>query len=692
MKKQNILIILSLVCIKTMTAQEIDSSYMSVDLTEITVTQVPSSSRMILSSIPVSAITIGDLNDISSTNIINALCIQPGVSEITTGTGISKPVIRGLGYNRLAVVNDGIRQEGNQWGDEHGIEIDENSVDSVEIIKGPMSLMYGSDAMAGVIIMHDKTVLSDGTIRGSFSSQYQTNNGLAGSSLSLGYGTENIFVDGQVSAKAAHAYTNKIDGYIPGSGFAELAGKVKTGIERKWGHTYITGSFYNLNPGIIEGERDSITGELVSESDNLKSYELNLPYQKIRHYKGIVENGIYRSAGMIKTILGYQLNSRMEFEESEDECALHFLLHTLNYDVHFISKKRNEWQYSYGVNGMAQNSLNRGEEVLIPEFRLLDIGAFAMASKNIGRWSINGGARYDIRTIDSDEYTEEGTIRFTDFTRTFNSFSGSIGTIFTCSDACALKLNMARGYRAPNMSELASNGVHEGSIRYELGDNSLNPEYSLQADFGIDITTNIFALQAEAFANRINNYIFSARSATIIDPEYQTYAYKQGHAFLYGFEAHADIKPLEWLKIGTMVSYVRGELRTTSSDLPKIPAMQINAHITATAHEQWKMFKNASFSCRLNHSCKQNHFYDVDNSESETPEYTLLNISAGTEIAMNKRTIAKIHIIAENIFDVAYQSHLSRLKYTDVNVASGQEGIYDMGRNITIKIAIPIGK
>ena len=297
MKKQNILLILSLLLGNTMTAQitsdENDSAYMSVQFDVLTIKGTPSSSRMILSSLPVSAVSMAELKDISGGNIISSLCVQPGVTEITTGSGISKPVIRGLGYNRIAVVNDGIRQEGNQWGDEHGIEIDENTVDSVEIIKGPSSLMYGSDAMAGVVIMHDVPTAGEKPFTGRFASEYQSNNGLIGGSLRLGYNKNDVFVNGKFSAKTAHDYQNKIDGFVPGSGFTELDGKLKAGIEKKWGHTYVTASMFNLMPEIIEGERDSISGELESESENLKSYAVALPFQKVRNYKKCTVSSVW---------------------------------------------------------------------------------------------------------------------------------------------------------------------------------------------------------------------------------------------------------------------------------------------------------------------------------------------------------------------------------------------------------------
>lgn len=147
-------------------------------LNEVVVTGLTGSQKLKQSPAPISFVSARQLEMQPSTNIIDAIAHQPGVSQITTGSGISKPVIRGLGFNRVVVVNDGVRQEGQQWGDEHGIEIDPASVHSVEILKGPASLMYGSDAMAGVLIFHSAPTLAKGDMRANFSTGYQTNNGL----------------------------------------------------------------------------------------------------------------------------------------------------------------------------------------------------------------------------------------------------------------------------------------------------------------------------------------------------------------------------------------------------------------------------------------------------------------------------------------------------------------------------------
>ena len=182
-------------------------------ISEVVVTGVTGLSLIKETPLPFTYISKGEIQSTSSTNIIDAIAHQPGLAQITTGSGISKPVIRGLGFNRVTVVNDGIRQEGQQWGDEHGIEIDGQGVSSVEILKGPASLMYGSDAMAGVIIFHNDPTLPQGKMEANVSTGYQTNNGLIDYSLNFAGNKQSFMWNLRYSERMAHAYKNKYDGY-----------------------------------------------------------------------------------------------------------------------------------------------------------------------------------------------------------------------------------------------------------------------------------------------------------------------------------------------------------------------------------------------------------------------------------------------------------------------------------------------
>ena len=699
-----------------------DVFFRHLQLNELTVTGVTGDTKLKHATAPVSIVTPQVLRATASTNIIDAIAHQPGVSQLTTGGSISKPIIRGLGYNRVVVMSEGVRQEGQQWGDEHGVEVDGSSVGSVEILKGPASLMYGSDAMAGVVILHAQPTLADGEMRANVSSEYQTNNGLFGYNLSMA-GNQNGFVwDARYSDKMAHAYKNKYDGYVPGSQFRERAGRLMLGLNKSWGHSRLTWTAYHLTPGIIEGERDEVTGELVCNTSDIKTYSKSLPFQQVKHYKLVWDNSLNLNNGYLKAIIGYQQNRRQEFEEDMDEYELYFKLHTLTYDLRYVTNEFDGWKLSTGIGGMYQKSGNEGEEYLIPDYRLFDFGVYATATKTLGdRWTLNGGVRYDHRRLHGDALQEDGEWRFTDFSRHFNGLTGSVGAVCNLSDHLNLRLNLARGFRTPNMSELASNGVHEGSIRYELGEQDLKAEYSLQADLGLDFTSRYISAQLALFANRIDNYIFTHRLNEEIEEGYLTYAYTQGDARLLGFEAGIDLHPVHSVHFSNTFSYVDAQLMNASADtkyLPFTPAprwsselkweLLHHSHSTIKHHHSdyasalshianhvshavsGLSFNNLYVAAGLDCYLKQSHIYSADDTETVTPGYALLNLSAGTDLQIKGKKIAELYVTADNLLNKAYQNHLSRLKYADENTVTGRRGVYNMGRNITFKVVVPI--
>ena len=699
-----------------------DVFFRHLQLNELTVTGVTGDTKMKHATAPVSIVTPQVLKATASTNIIDAIARQPGVSQLTTGGSISKPIIRGLGYNRVVVMSEGVRQEGQQWGDEHGVEVDGSSVNSVEILKGPASLMYGSDAMAGVVILHAQPTLAEGEMRASVSTEYQTNNGLFGYNLSMSGNKQGFVWDARFSQKLAHAYKNEYDGYVPGSQFRERAGRLMLGVNKGWGHSRLTATVYHLTPGIIEGERDPETGELECNTDNIKTYGKTLPFQQVKHYKAVWDNSLNLSTGYLKAIIGYQQNRRQEFEESMDEYELYFKLHTLTYDLRYVTNEFNGWKLSTGIGGMYQKSVNEGEEYLIPDYRLFDFGLYATATKTLGDcWTLNGGVRYDYRRLHGDALQEDGEMRFTDFSRHFNGLTGSVGAVCNINEHVNLRLNVARGFRTPNMSELASNGIHEGSIRYELGSQQLKAEYSLQADLGIDFTSQYVSAQLALFANRIDNYIFTHRVPEEIEDGYLTYAYTQGDARLLGFEAGIDFHPIHSVHFSNTFSYVDAQLMHTSADtkyLPFTPAPKWSSelkwelfhhsHSTISHHHSdyasalshmashvshvasGLSFNNLYVAAGLDCYLKQTHIYSADDTETATPAYALFSLSAGTDLQINGKKVAELYITADNLLNRAYQNHLSRLKYADENIVTGRRGVYNMGRNITFKIVVPI--
>ena len=634
-------------------------------LNEVVVTGVTGESKLGETPSPMSVLDITALRGRASSNIIDALASEPGVSQVTTGAGISKPVIRGLGYNRVVVISDGLRQEGQQWGDEHGIEIDANDVHSVEIIKGPASLMYGSDALAGVLIFHAVPNPAPDSFSAGFSSEYQSNNGLAAYSLYHGGNRNGVVWNLRFSDKYARAYRNAADGPVPGSQFRERAMTGMTGLNRRWGFSRLTLGYYHLTPGMVEGYEDGVL-------EGPSGYAMELPFQQVRHYKALNDNTFLVGEGRVKMLLGFQHNRRQEYEEELDEAGLDFRLNTVNYDLKYISGENVGWKVSTGVNGMWQESDNLGEEVLIPAYRLLDAGLFVTASKALGKFHFSGGVRGDLRRLHSMVLAG----RFEDFSRSFTGLTGSAGVVWSPLPVLNFRANVARGFRAPNLSELASNGVHEGTVRYERGNNGLKPEFSLQGDLGADFSSEHVSLAAALFCNRIDNYIYAARTGEVLDG-YQVYRYEADDALLYGAEISLDCHPVHCLHLGADWSYVRGT--SGGRDLPLMPAPRLAAEVKWEITHGGRVLNNCYVALRAEHRSAQDHF--LPGTETATEAYTLLGASAATDLMVKGRRAATISIIADNLTDAVYFDHLSRLKYV---------GVHNPGRNVTVKLEVPI--
>jgi len=700
-----------------------------VELNEVVVTGQGGASQIIKTPTPISVVSLKELLQQSSTNIIDAISSQPGVSQITTGSGISKPVIRGLGYNRVVVVNDGVRQEGQQWGDEHGIEIDENEVNHVEILKGPASLMYGSDAMAGVISMFSAPILPQGTMRLNALANYQTNNGLYAYSFDFAGHKKSFVWDARYSDKQAHAYQNKFDGYVYGSGFREDAASALLGINKYWGYSHLTLSIYHLTPGIVEGNRDSTTGQFIkpialnnvtegtaiaTNADN-SSYNHSMPYQQVEHYKAIWNNNILFGGGSLKSTIGYQQNRRQEFADvlNPDQYGLYFQLHTVNYDIHYLMPEKNGYGLSFGVNGMYQNSMNKGTEFLVPEYNLFDAGAFFIGKKSFGKKvDVSGGLRYDNRSETGDalylnhnlEKTSasdlSATQRFSAFTSNFGGVSGSLGVSYQIDKTWTTKLNLSRGFRAPNIGELASNGVHDGTIRYEIGDPSLKAESSLQVDYELGFNTEHVSAKLNLFTNNINNYIFSHKLSNTAGTDsirdgFTTYKFVAGNAQITGGEFYIDIHPhpWDWLHFENSFAYVYSTLKNqpdSTKYLPFTPAPKWKSDIRVDIKKVNRFLKNSYLSFGIEHYFIQDMIYSAFNTETVTPAYTLLNASLGSDIIYKKHTLCSLYLSGTNLTDLAYQNSLSRLKYLPENFATGRTGVYNMGRNASIKIIVPV--
>jgi iron complex outermembrane receptor protein len=409
----------------------------------------------------------------------------------------------------------------------------------------------------------------------------------------------------------------------------------------------------------------------------------------------------------MKVNLAFQDNLRKEFGEPEtpSQANLFFDLKTLNYNLQWTLPQTKDWQTTLGVSGMRQTNRNRAEETIIPAYNLFDVGAFVFMQRFFEKTTLTGGLRFDNRSIHSKALMEGSTVKFAPFSRNFSNVSGSAGISYRPSDVVTLKGNIAKGFRAPALSELASNGAHEGTYRYEIGQQSLRSEKSFQADAGIEVDHAHFTLSLSAFYNHINDFIFYRRlqnkaggdSLLVQNGQaFQAFQFSQNTANLAGLEVQLDLHPhpLDWLHFENTFSYVRGtfnEALDGSNNLPQIPAARLNSELRANVKKRGNHLRNLYFLVETNAVFNQDHPFTGYNTETATPGYVLLNSGVGTDVVSKKgATRASLHLSLNNITDVAYQEHLSRLKYTDVNNVTGREGVFNMGRNFSVKLNVPI--
>lgn len=683
----------------------------------VVITGVANATSIRKAPIPVISIRRAEILQTPATNIIDLLARHPGVSQQSTGPGISKPIIRGLGYNRVVVINDGVRQEGQQWGDEHGIEIDELSVNRAEILKGPASLMYGSDAIAGVINLITNVPVSEGMIKANILSNYQTNNRLYGLNGNVAGNINGINWNAYGTYKSAGDYKNKFDGRVLNSRFNERNFGGYIGLNKRWGFSHLIFSSFDQRLGLVEGDRDDATGEFllfagsplerIATKADLKSRQPFVPMQHIKHYKLISDNSFSFGRSRLKLNAGFQNNQRMEIADPEnpEEVELFFDMNTFTYNTQFVLPEMKEWHTTIGVSGMYQTSKNKAEEVLIPEYNLFDIGGFVFVQRFFKKVTLSGGARYDNRSIDSKEFIEGIDVKFVPFTRSFSNFSGSIGLTYEPSDFITVKANIARGFRAPNMAELGSNGVHEGTFRYEYGDNELKSETSLQLDGGLQVDYEHLSLGMSVFYNRINHFIFYRKLESVaggdslvnVDGEdVPAFQFNQRNAELSGIEVNLDFHPhpLDWLHFENSVSFVRGRFNEKidgTDNLPSIPAPKLQSELRADFRKAGKIFQNLYLSFGMDWWFTQDKPFFAFNTETATPAYTLWNAGIGTDFISKKgNTILSVHLSGLNLTNAAYQNHLSRLKYADLNMISGRRGVFNTGRNFSLKINIPL--
>ncbi|WP_166386437.1 TonB-dependent receptor [Polaribacter sp. 11A2H] len=618
-----------------------------------------------------------------ATSLVEGITNIPGVSQISTGGSIGKPVIRGLSGNRVLVYTQGIRLENQQFGGEHGLGINDAGISNIEVIKGPASLLYGSDALGGVLYLIPEKFAAEN------SKELNVSHRFFGNTL----GT-NTSVGAKLSSEswkflARGTYANHVDYKIPtdervtNTRFNEK--DFKTGIAYSK-NNFTSEVRYNFNRSKLGLPEEGVAEQSTSRT-------LLEPYQAIDNHIISSHNHFFLGDSKIDLDLGYTFNDRQEFEEHHDEhededdhgdehgeeeheeAALRMKLKTFSYNAKYHFPKIGNVEILTGVQGLHQTNTNFGEEILIPDATINDFGVFTTAYYSWNRNTLQAGVRYDNRNIETErhEVAHEDEIHiFEAVDKSYNSFTSSLGFKTSITDNFVARINIATGFRAPTLAELSSNGVHHGTNRFEKGNNNLANEKNTQFDLSLEYKTEHFELFANGFYNLLNDYIFISPTGEVEDGE-PVYSYLQEDAKLYGgeFGFHLHPHPLDWLHLESSFETVIGE-QDNGDYLPLIPANSWK-NTLRTEFDIKKWMQQGYASLTLKSTFSQNN---IGPFESYSPSYNLINFGLGGDISLNDITFST-SLSVNNLLDTKYIDHLSRLK---------SDEILNQGRNIILGI------
>lgn len=610
--------------------------------------------------------TIKSLQQKGTATLIEGLATIPGVSQVSTGTSIGKPVIRGLSGNRVLVYSQGVRMENQQFGDEHGLGLNDAGIESVEVIKGPASLLYGSDALGGVLYFNPEKFADDNTFQANFSQKLFSNTLGSNSSLGLKTSTDNWRFLARGSYNTHSDYRIAGGDRVTNTRYNETDFKTGIGYSNSKFSTVLRYNYNKLDLGIPE---DGIAGQTSSKSTAF-------PRQGVFNHLLSLNSVFYFDDSKLDVDLGYIANDRSEFEDS-NVAGLHMKLKTFNYDAKYHLPKMGKLESIVGIQGMHQTNTNFGEEYLIPDAITNDFGVFGTVNYEWKTNVVQAGLRFDNRQITTEEngtLGEEGYFKAID--KSFNSFNASVGYKTDLADDLTLRLNLASGFRAPNLAELTSNGVHEGTNRYEIGNSDLKTEQNVQTDLNLEYKTDHFEFFANGFYNHINNYIYTSPTGVVLDNN-DVFNYIQDNAKLYGGEVglHFHPHPLDWLHYESSFETVTAE-KQNGDYLPLIPANNWSNTIRGEFRiKNW--LDNGFATFNVNTTLNQNK---VSGFETKSNGYTLINLGLGGTVKLGK-TVFDVNLNGNNLLDKNYIAHLSRLK---------TDGIPNIGRNIVLGLNFSI--
>ncbi|MCD4793233.1 MAG: TonB-dependent receptor [Bacteroidales bacterium] len=596
---------------------------------------------------------------------IEALAGMPGIDMIAKGTGVAKPVIRGLSGTNILMLNNGVKMENFQFSENHPFIIDEFGIDRIEIIKGPASLLYGSDAVGGVINVIKEKPAPTGKILGDYNMQYHSNTQGVVSNLGIKGSSESIFWGLRGGIKNHTDYRDGNDDYIPNTRFNEYSFKANVGINKSFGLFRLYYDYNQPKLGMCVG--DAVP--LITENGR----ENKFWYQDLTNHIISAGNTLFFRKYKLDLNASYQMNNRkLQTDENMPFFKMVDMdMNTFSYEVKTYLPSTVNSEYIVGLQGADKtNRNNEAPNHILPDADVNDFSVFGLAQYTFfKKLKTQAGIRYDTRSVSTEAETNKVAVN-TDY----GNMSASLGSTYKVNKNILLRINFASAYRTPNIAELTQNGLH--GARYEQGNPDLKSQRSYEADLSTHFHSKYLMVDVSGFYNSIYDYIFIAPTDDTITGGDKIYRYSQTNAEIYGGELAVDVLPFKWLNFKTSCAYLIGK-QDDGNYLPFIPQNKLRFEIKFQK-QKFSFLNNTFFKIGGLYAAKHNN---PAMFETETDNYFILNAGTGADIKCANQTVS-LSVQANNLLNETYTDHLSTLKGM---------GCYNIGRNISINLKIPFG-
>lgn len=634
---------------------------------------------------PIETVKKTDIVMTGEINLSRAIARTPGVYFTNFGLGGGQPVIRGLTNTNLVTLNNGIKQEVFQFSSNHPFLIDEYTASHVEIIKGPASLQYGSDAVAGVVNVIRERPAKVNSIEGDVVSQYHSNtNGLV-NSVGVKGSFDKFFFGVRGSLKSHEDYSDGNGNVVNNTRLNEGNLSLNTGLRSDRGIFTLNYNYTDAEYGIQNQPQINLFASPLAPTLLTKDRKNQVWYQDLQINLLTSNNTIFFGKNTLNVDLGYQSNTRELIEggiNMQNQLVAPLVtsmkLNTFSYNTKF-KIPTGKHSLIFGVNGGIMNNEADEEKpnIPMPDAKINDIGIYAIGDFQLAENLIlTSGIRYDYRNMKSFPLETTNTDRF-EVDNTYSNVNGSLGVTYNFTENQFLKANLARGFRSPNIPELTQNGIHGG--RFERGDPDLDAQSNYQLDFTYHLHTNWATLNIAPFFNSINNYIYLVQTnedAPIGGGK--IFQHVQNDANLWGGELALDIHPVSWLGIHGSYSIVRADI-TDDSEGINHPTFTPQDRLTGEIkiqQEELGFFKRPYFSVEVMRFVEQTR---TGQNEASTPAFTLLNARIGASLAIGKQDL-DLFITGSNLANETYFDHLSVTKSLALNM---------IGRNIMVGLRLP---